>query len=150
MKIAKFIDKHVWKIACIISIIASIVASLLLYVDCNKNIDSQISELYAKDTLVQQDFSNVYSMSKITCYIKEKNNVIIFYGEDCCLKATYSKDGIILRKEVEDLRIGSNPLSCVFLVILTFIAVYLLTILLLAMISILFENTNKKAKKGAM
>lgn len=148
MKLAKFIGKHTWKIAIIFAIIAAIVTSLVLYTDAKKNIDAQINELYAKDTLVQQDFSNVYNLNGITCYINTENNVIIFNAEDCSLKATYSKNGILLTKELEDLRVGSAISSFICVVVLTFICVFLISTLILILLASILEDINEKINKS--
>lgn len=157
MKFTKFIGEHALKIAVIIGIISSIVVSVLLYIDGNKNIDCQIEELYAKDVLVQQDFSNAYTLKGITCYINEDNNVIIFNAKDCSLKATYNKDGILLAKEVEDLRLGSNSLSFAITVVLIFIVTLFLSAMLLLFLSgvsegiaeIIGKRVKKKQKNKA-
>ena len=117
MAFRKFLDKHVWTILTIIGIIVAIVIFATLRIDATRDIDDQIKELYDKEKLVEQDFSNAHSLSGVVCYINEASNVVILNAKDCSLKVAYNKNGELLTKEFVDNRIGASFFVCIVIAI---------------------------------
>lgn len=149
MKLRKFLDRHVSAIISIITLIAMVIAIGALHLDAARNIDDQIKDLYAKDMLVQEDFSNAYKLSGVSLQTNENNNVILFIAEDCTLKVTYSKSGELLEKEYEDLRPGKNVLVAVFIVAALAFAACISSAFILCGLDCILEKREKKleAKK---
>ncbi len=108
MKSRKFLKKYAMAMVIFITIIATALSALFIFLDSSRSIDDQINNLYEKDKLVQQSFANAYELNGVTCYINESDVVVVFESADCSLKTIYNKQGEVLTKEFEDSRLGTN------------------------------------------
>ncbi len=154
MRVSKFLDKYSFAIITLLVIIAIAITGTALFTDASRDVENQIADLYEKERLVGEDFSNAKVLSGVTCYINEDDTVFIFTSNDCELTVKYSKDGEVLTKELKDTRIGKDFLLSVLVVIFMGICTFTTSGFLLALLYLvvtmveerLIKHKQKKAR----
>lgn len=147
MKFRQFLDNYSWAIIIFFVVIAAVITIISIHADASRSIEEQVTDLYEKERIVSGDFSKVYELSNVTCYINEENSVFIFTTNDCELKVTYNKNGDVLTKEFKDTRIGTDILTSVLVVLFISICTFTASGTLLATLYLVMTIVEEKAIK---
>lgn len=151
----KWFDKHIGNVFVIIVAI-SVLGTLAYYlIDGTRNIDDQKTILFEKEKLVGTDFSKLWQVDNATLHFENNLLTVKYSAVDCTLSVTYDQNFEIVSKQLEDLRIGTNPISLVASLLCALVISVPMGFVLLLLIDLAIELqewiaqklVNRKAKK---
>ena len=101
----KFMMKHDVTIGVALAVCLFMFLAVVLIVPELKPIDDQVATLYSQAEAIEEDFSSVREMSNVTISFFESKIKVTLKEKFCTLNITYSKDGTIIAKQLEDSRL---------------------------------------------